>query len=59
MLPKHIGDLEIISLMASNIEKGLVTGKVKIFARRSNADCLATLRMHVAPEMRRISLADH
>ena len=59
MLPKRIGNLEIISLMAGNIEKGLVTGKVKILARRSNAYCLATLRMHVAPEMRRISLADH
>ena len=59
MLPKRIGDLKIISLMASNIEKRLVTGKVKIFARRSNADCLATLCMHIAPEMRRIGLADH
>jgi len=50
LLPEGIVDLEIIGLVAGCVEKGEVARKLEILARGIDADRLAALPVHVAPE---------
>ncbi len=59
MRPEIIGNLKIIALMTSNIQKRLVARKVEIFAGGANADRLATLGVHIAPKMRDRGIANN
>ncbi len=49
LVPERVGDLEVVALVADDIDEGLVARVGEIAARRIGADRLAALPVQVAP----------
>ena len=51
LAPERAGDLEVVALVAHDVEEGLVAAELEIFARRVGAERLVGLAVRVAPEV--------
>ena len=51
LAPERAGDLEVVALVADDVEEGLVAAELEIFARRVGAERLVGLAVRVAPEV--------
>ena len=49
LLPKSVGDLEIVALVADHVDEGFVAGVAEIVFRRSHPDGLAALAVQIGP----------
>ena len=57
--PERAGDLEVIALVAHDVEVRLVPAELEIFPRRIGAQCLVRLAVRVAPEMDESGVLGH
>ena len=57
--PECAGDLEVIALMADDVEKGPVAAEFEIFARGVRPQCLVRLAVGIAPEMHVFGVSLH
>ena len=51
LAPERAGDLEVVALVAHDVEEGLVAAELEVFARRVGAERLVRLAVRVAPEV--------
>ena len=51
LAPERAGDLEVVALVAHDVEEGLVAAELEVFARRVGAERLVGLAVRVAPEV--------
>src|SRR5262249_43136743 len=59
LFPERVGDLEIVALMADDVDEGLVARVAEIAFRRPHADGLAALTVQVAPVAPERRCGDH
>ena len=51
LAPERAGDLEVVALVAHDVEEGLVAAELEVLARRVGAERLVGLAVRVAPEV--------
>ena len=51
LAPEGAGDLEVVALVAHDVEEGLVAAELEVFARRVGAERLVGLAVRIAPEV--------